>query len=91
MRIKELRKFITEKLKVEISYRDKCRGSGVYLAENIGNYYMSVDKILTLQAIGKLIGVDENLLNYDPRETEEDDDKFNYCGGIGQIGRKEQK
>lgn len=89
MNIKELRKIITNKLEVTIDYREKTRGSGVYLAESIGTYYMIVGEIQTLQSIGELVGVSKKLLDYDPFEKEEDDDQYNYCGYLGGIGRKE--
>lgn len=90
MKNKELKQIITENLKTEINYREKTRGTGVFLAENIGGYYISIGIISTLQKIGKLIGVDEKLLNYKPEETESDDDKYNYCGALGEIGRKDK-
>lgn len=89
MNIKELRQIITKRLKEDIADRDKTRGTGVYLAENIAAYYMSVGEIFALQNIGSLIGVDKKLLDYTAFETAEDDEKFNYCGAIGEIGRKE--
>lgn len=89
MNIKELKRIITEKLKEDIAYRDKTRGTGVFLAENIGAYYASVGRILILQNIGSLIGMNKKLLDYTPFETAEDDEKFNYCGAISEIGRKD--
>ena len=88
MNIKELKQIITEKLKEDIAYRDKTRGTGVFLAENICSY-TTVVRILTLQNIGSLSGVNKKLLDYTPFETAEDDEKFNYCGAIGEIGRKD--
>lgn len=91
MNIKKLKQIITEELETVINYREKTRGSGVYLAENIGSYYMIVAEIQTLQNIGELVGVNKKLLEYDPFEKEEDDDKFNYFGSLGEIGRKDDK
>lgn len=88
MNIKELKQIIECNLKASINFREETRGSGVYLAENIGFYYMTIGEISTLQRIGELIGINKELLNYDPYETEEDDKKFNYCGSIGKIGGK---
>lgn len=89
MNIKELRNIVTNKLEQTINYREETRGSGVYLAESIASYYMVVGEIRTLQSIGTLIGVNKKLLDYDPFEKEEDDDKYNYCAYLGGIGRKE--
>lgn len=86
MNIKKLKEIITEELKSEISYRECSRGGGVYLAEKIDSYYITVSNIQTLQSIGKLVGVDKKLLDYSPWETEEDDNKFNYCGALDEIG-----
>lgn len=89
MNIKELKQIITEKLEIAINHREKTRGCGVYLAENIGYYYLSIGEISTLQDIGELVGVDRKLRDYDPYETDEDDEKYNYCGALGEIGRKD--
>ena len=91
MNIKRLRQFVECNLKASINFREKTRGCGVYLAENISFYYMTIGEISTLQRIGGLIGVDKKLLDYDPYETEEDDQKFNYCASVGEIGEKENK
>lgn len=91
MNIKKLKQIITEKLEEAIECRENTRGCGVYLAENIGSYYLSIGEISTLQEIGELVGVDSKLREYDPYETEEDDKKYNYCGALGEIGRKDSK
>ena len=91
MNIKKLKQIITGKLEEAIKYRENTRGCGVYLAENIGIYYLIIGEISTLQEIGELVGVDRKLREYDPYETEEDDEKFNYYGALGEIGRKGSK
>lgn len=75
----------------EINYREETRDISVCLVEDISNYYFYISNLRTLQNICKLIGVDEKLLNYKPEETDDDDDKYNYCGALSEIGRKDNK
>lgn len=85
--MKEFKVYIKSLLNSAIQQREKTRGTGVYLAENMDSYYINVGEIFLLQRICKNIGliIDE----YNPFETEEDDDKFNYCGASGAIGQKD--
>lgn len=87
--MKEFKKYINSLLNVAVQKREKARGTGVYLAENIDRYYMNVGEILLLQKICKEIGV--NIEQYNPYETEEEDNKYNYCCTAGPIGIKDGK
>ena len=80
-------KYIKFLLNDAVQKREKARGTGVYLAENIDRYYMNVGEILLLQKICKEIGI--NIEQYNPYETEEDDNKYNYCSAAGAIGIKD--
>ena len=84
--MKDFKKYINSLLYDAVQKREKARGTGVYLAENIDRYYMNVGEILFLQKICKEIGI--NIEKYNPYETEEDDNKYNYCGAAGAIGIK---
>lgn len=87
--MKEFKKYIKSLLNDAVQKREKARGTGVYLAENIDRYYTNVGEILLLQKICKEIGI--NIEQYNPYETEEDDNKYNYCGAAGAIGIKDGK
>ena len=82
--IKDLKTYLKELLEKEIQYRESSRGTGVFLGENIQHYDFQCAKILLLQRLLKKLGV--KVEEYDPFETEEDDNKFNYCGAVGPIG-----
>ena len=84
--IKDLKSYLKELLEKEIQNRESSRGTGVLLSENIQHYDFQCAEILLLQRLLKKLGV--KVENYDPFETEEDDNKFNYCSTIGSIGVK---
>ena len=85
----EMKKYIKNELILQQKHRDDTRGSGVFLPESIGSYYMTVGAILVLQELCKAFKIlyDEN---YSPWETDKDDENFNYCGSSGKIGRIEK-
>lgn len=85
--MKDFKIYIKSLLNTVIQKREKTRGTGVYLSENIDDYYINVGEILLLQKICMEIGI--NIEQYDPYETEEDDNKYNYCGALGEIGGKD--
>lgn len=85
--IKDLKIYLKELLEKEIQNRESSRVTGVLLAENIQHYDFQCAEILLLQRLLKKLGVK----NYDPFETEEDDNKFNYWGAIGLIGDNNDK
>ena len=84
--IKNLKIYLKYLLETEIRHRENSRGTGVFLAENIDRYYSQCAEIHLLQKILKRLGV--KVEDYDPYETEEDDNKFNYCWAIDGIGVK---
>ena len=86
--IKDLKLYLKHLLETEIQHRENDRGTGVFLAENIGSYYCSVGAIHALQDVGRLVGIDEKLLSYNPDETEENDTNYDYWNN-SQIGMKE--
>lgn len=85
--IKDLKSYLKELLEKEVQNRESNRGTGVFLDENIQRYDFQCAEILLLQRLLKKLGV--KVENYDPFETEEDDNKFNYCGATGSIGVKQ--
>ena len=85
--IKDLKKHLKCLLETEIKNRENSRGTGVFLAENMQNYYFQCAEIRLLQRLLKELGV--KVEDYDPYETDEDDNKFNYWGSVGPIGVKE--
>ena len=85
--IKDLKTYLKELLEKEIQTRESSRGTGVFLGENIQHYDFQCAKILLLQRLLEKLGV--KVEEYDPFETEEDDNKFNYCGAAGSIGVKQ--
>ena len=87
--IKDLKKYLKCLLETEIKHRENSRGSGVFLAENMQSYYFQCAEILLLQRLLKELGV--KVEDYDPYETNEDDDKYNYWGSAGPIGVKENE
>lgn len=87
MNIKELKKYVLERRKDIIKSRDCSRGTGVYLGENIGAYYMQVGEFFEIEKLCTLLNL--KVESYDPFETEEDDERFNYWGAYGAIGIKE--
>lgn len=87
--IKDLKIYLKELLEKEIQNRESSRGTGVLLAENIQHYDFQCAEILLLQRLLKKLGV--KVKNYDPFETEEDDNKFNYWGAVGPIGANNDK
>lgn len=87
--IKDLKIYLKELLEKEIQNRESSRVTGVLLAENIQHYDFQCAEILLLQRLLKKLGV--KVKNYDPFETEEDDNKFNYWGAIGPIGDNNDK
>lgn len=84
--IKNLKIYLKYLLETEISNRENSRGTGVYLAENMQRYYSQCANIHLLQKILKMLGV--KVEDYNPYETEEDDNNFNYWGSLGSIGVK---
>ena len=89
MNIKQLKEYVLERRREIIKHRDKCRGTGVYLAENIDRYYMQVGEFFEIENLCKLLKLEVE--PYNPYETEEDDNKFNYIGALGEIGAKESR
>lgn len=85
--IKDLKEYLKSLLETEIKHRENSRGTGVFLAENIQNYYFQCAEILLLQRLLEELGV--KIEDYNPYETDEDDKKFNYWGSVGPIGEKE--
>ena len=85
--IKDLKIQLKELLEKEVQNRESSRGTGVFLAENIQHYDFQCAEILLLQRLLKKLGV--KIEEYDPFETDEDDNKFNYCGAVGLIGVKQ--
>ena len=85
--IKDLKTYRKEQLEKEMQTRESSRGTGVFLGENIQHYDFQCAKILLLQRLLEKLGV--KVEEYDPFETEEDDNKFNYCGAVGSIGVKQ--
>ena len=85
--IKDLKRYLKCLLETEIKHRENSRGTGVFLAENVQNYYFQCAEIGLLQKLLKELGV--KVEDYDPYETDEDDNKYNYCGSAGAIGVKE--
>ena len=85
--IKDLKTYLKELLEKEIQTRESSRDTGVFLGENIQHYDFQCAKILLLQRLLKKLGV--KIEEYDPFETDEDDNKFNYCGAAGSIGVKQ--
>ena len=85
--IKSLKEYLKYLLNNEIQHREKERGIGVFLAENIQRYDFQCAEILLLQRILKKLGV--KVEDYDPFETDEDDDRYNYWGSAGPIGVKD--
>lgn len=90
MRINDVKRYIKELLEEKQKQRDSTRGSGVYLGENIGAYYMLVGEILLLQNMAEDFKIPYDA-NYSPFETDIDDEQFNYWGVAGAIGRKDNK
>ena len=88
--ITKFKKYIKELLEENQERRNSERGTGVYLAENIGSYYMLVGNILLLQSIAEHFKIPYDT-NYSPFETETDDEQFNYWGAVGPIGRKDNQ
>lgn len=86
--IKDLKEYLKSLLETEINTRENERGTGVFLAENIQDYYFQCAEIRLLQRILEKLGV--KVEDYDPYETEEDDNKFNYWGSVGAIGVKKE-
>lgn len=86
MRMKEFKSYLLKLYDTKIKEREQERGSGVYLAENISFYYTLVGEILLIQKLFNQLGI--KYKEYCPYETEEDDDKFNYFGSVGEIGTK---
>ena len=84
--IKDLKIYLKELLEKEVQNRESNRGTGVFLAERIQHYDFQCAKILLLQRLLKKLGV--KVEEYDPFETEEDDNKYNYCGSAGPVGGK---
>ena len=72
--IKDLKEYLKYLLNNEIRHREKERGIGVYLAENIQRYDFQCAEILLLQRLLKKLGV--KIEDYDPFETDEDDNKY---------------
>ena len=89
MNLKQIKQYILNRRKEIIRNRDRCRGTGVYLAENIDSYYVQIGQFYEIDGLCKLLNLDVE--PYNPYETEEDDNKFNYCGGIGSIGIKNEE
>ena len=87
--IKDLKRHLKCLLETEIKHRENSRGTGVFLAENMQNYYFQCAEIRLLQRLLKELGV--KVEDYDPYETDEDDNKFNYWGAVGPIGVKENE
>ena len=87
--IKDLKEYLKYLLNNEIRHREKERGIGVYLAENIQRYDFQCAEILLLQRLLKKLGV--KVEDYDPFETDEDDNKYNYCGSTGPVGVKNDR
>lgn len=87
--IKDLKKYLKCLLETEIKHRENSRGTGVFLAENMQSYYFQCAEIRLLQRLLKELGV--KVEDYDPYETNEDDDKYNYWGSAGPIGVKENE
>lgn len=85
--IKDLKEYLKYMLETEIKHRENSRGTGVFLDENMQNYYFQCAEILLLQRLLKELGV--KVEDYNPYETYEDDNKYNYWGSAGQIGVKE--
>ena len=85
--IKDLKEYLKYLLNNEIRRREKERGIGVFLAENIQRYDFQCAEILLLQRLLKKLGV--KVEDYDPFETDEDDDRYNYWGSAGPIGVKD--
>ena len=85
--IKDLKIYLKELLEKEVQNRESSRGTGVFLAENIQHYDYQCAKVLLLQRLLRKLGV--KVEEYDPFETDEDDNKFNYCGAVGLIGVKQ--
>lgn len=84
--IKDLKEYLKYLLENEIRHRENSRGTGVFIDENMQNYYFQCAEIFLLQRLLKELGV--KVEDYDPYETDEDDNKYNYWGSIGQIGVK---
>ena len=82
--IKELKKYVLERRKEIIKNRDECRGTGVYLAENMSSYYIQIGEFYEIEKFCELLQL--KVEPYDPYETEEDDEQFNYWGSLGKIG-----
>ena len=87
--IKDLKEYLKYLLNDKIRYREKERGAGVSLAENIQRYDFQCAEILLLQRLLKKLGV--KIEDYDPFETDEDDNKFNYWGSAGPVGVKNDR
>ena len=85
--IKDLKRYLKCLLETEIKHRENSRGTGVFLAENIQNYYFQCAEIHLLQRLLKELGV--KVEDYNPYETDEDDNKYNYCSSAGLIGVKD--
>ena len=85
--IKDLKIYLKERLEKEVQNRESSRGTGVLLAERIQHYDFQCAEILLLQRLLKKLGV--KVEEYDPFETDEDDNRFNYCGAVGPIGVKQ--
>ena len=85
--IKDLKKYLKYMLETEIKHRENSRGTGVFLDENMQNYYFQCAEIRLLQRLLKELGV--KVEDYNPYETDEDDNKYNYWGSTGAIGVKE--
>lgn len=86
--IKNLKIYLKDLLETEIKQRENSRGTGVFLAENMQRYDFQCAEIRLLQQILKKLGV--KVEEYDPYETDEDDNKFNYWGSVGAIGVKKE-
>lgn len=86
--IKGIKEYLKYLLKNEIRHRESERGTGVFLAENIQRYYFQCAEILLLQTLLKKLGV--KVEDYDPFETDTDDNTYNYCGSAGAIGVTEE-
>ena len=89
MNITQIKEYILKRREEIIEERDRCRGTGVYLAENIDRYYTQVGEFFEIDNLCKILNLD--VKPYNPYETEEDDLNFNYWGSIGSIGKKESR
>lgn len=86
MTVNEIKEYILKRRNEIIKDRDDTRGSGVYLSENIMNYFIQIGEFYEIDRLCAFLGL--TVESYNPYEKDEDDLQFNYCGASGAFGKE---